>query len=103
MNDFVLLKATKKPTAKSMMASSAAPRLGGALAATKAAAVVRPSSPQVRAQAPRPIIKMNAGAAATKIQITVPPPAAAASAAAAAAAAQPTAVIKQVRNTRSHS
>ena len=63
------LKPAKKTVTKSV--ASAAPRMASALTATRA--VVRPNSPAVRVQVPRPVMKMTTGAVAgPKIQITVP-------------------------------
>ena len=70
------LKNLKKPNSKlSMNSSTSSPRMGGVLGGRT---VVRPNSPAVRVQVPRPVVKVNthSAAAATgpKIQISVPAP-----------------------------
>ena len=66
------LKSIKKNAPKGAASTaSTGPRMGGLLGANKTAA--RPSPSAVRAQVPRPVIKMNVGqSAVAKIQISVP-------------------------------
>jgi transcription initiation factor TFIID subunit 9B len=65
------LKPAKKTVTKTIASAATGPRMASALTATRA--VVRPNSPAVRVQVPRPVMKMNTGTVAgPKIQITVP-------------------------------
>jgi transcription initiation factor TFIID subunit 9B len=65
------LKPAKKTVTKSIASAASGPRMASALTATRA--VVRPNSPAVRVQVPRPVMKLNTGTVpGPKIQISVP-------------------------------